>query len=242
MLGRSSARQRYPREERNDFGLTVTGGFFEHAAQLPADRAARDTAGGGDALHGFSSQRYCDRKQLKLTGILQMGTASSPTLPPFGLTGKAKPLLSYKTEVIVRMRGPPCAVRGAIRGKLAEFACQGAREVPTSGVNQAARLRGYASYFRRWTSTPFKLFTEKGLHQPECPDGWFWNMLSKTRIDHRGGALERCQDFLGPREKLRRHLAIRRRGILRHLFGMSCSNDGRGHLFAAQHPGKRELG
>src|ERR1700731_2455801 len=37
------------------------------------------------------------------------------------------------------------------------------------------------------------------------------------------GAPERCQDFLGPREKLWRHLAIRRRGILRHLFGTACS-------------------
>src|ERR1700731_4333354 len=37
------------------------------------------------------------------------------------------------------------------------------------------------------------------------------------------GAPERCQDFLGPREKLWRRLAIRRRGILRHLFGTACS-------------------
>jgi hypothetical protein len=59
--------------------------------QLPGNPSAH-------VARQFSLRRqcYCDRKRLKLTGISQMGTASSPTLPPFGLTGKAKPLLSLK--------------------------------------------------------------------------------------------------------------------------------------------------
>src|ERR1700730_13912644 len=69
---------------------------------------------------------YCDRKQLKLAAISQMGTASSPRLLPFGLTGKAKPLLWHKSEVTVHTRCTPSPESGATRGKLVEFARQGA--------------------------------------------------------------------------------------------------------------------
>ena len=53
---------------------------------------------------------------------------------------------------------------------------------------------------------------------------------------------QRCQDVLGPRENLGCNLAFCRGGVFRHLSGMSCPNDRRGHLLPSQHKGKCKLG
>ncbi len=41
-------------EQRDDFGLSVTAGFFQNAAQLLEDRIARDAAIRGYVCHGFA--------------------------------------------------------------------------------------------------------------------------------------------------------------------------------------------